>query len=208
MDFDDGELSLAQATENVFSDHIHIIGTTRNHQKPKGTKPPCDRFRVAIPFDKPIHNLYTYKHNLGLVADRYPVDRSMCDGADYFFPCQKIISIVSVGYKWNVLKPSPNPTLLKPEFPEIPSDKNKRSMPRWVFHFLVKGSMPKFYDSRNWAVYHSCLHLIERGYTDAEILELCDNCSYLIETKFNCKFSRERLKSAKKRISTRYANHI
>lgn len=92
LDFDDGEMTLKNAVENYFCDYQHIIGTTRNHQKPKGDKPACDRFRVVVPWEKPISSLVKYELNMSDRIDFYYADPSCKDAARFFWPCIKIIS--------------------------------------------------------------------------------------------------------------------
>ncbi len=90
LDFENPEVSLKDM-QNVFSDVPHIIGTTRNHQKYKGDILPCDRFRVLLPWERPITNLNEYEFNLLRVIKRYGADENCSDGARIFLQCEEII---------------------------------------------------------------------------------------------------------------------
>jgi len=93
LDFDDGEMTLDEAINNYFCDRIHIIGTTKSHQKPKKKASACDRFRVVIKLDKTIRDIRTFRHTMHLYTQKLPVDVQCKDGARFFFPCSNIVSI-------------------------------------------------------------------------------------------------------------------
>jgi hypothetical protein len=97
LDFDSGELSLADAVNN-FCDMQHIIGTTRSHQISKGGGPPVDRFRVVLRLEEPLTNLADYRETLRCLLYRYPADPAAKDGARFFFPCKEIVSVSDDGY--------------------------------------------------------------------------------------------------------------
>ena len=86
LDFDDGELPIENAVNNVFCDMVHLIGTTRSHT------PEAPRFRVCIPFERRITELDLYEGNLAFYSDKYGSDPSPTTGAYPFYPCQTIIS--------------------------------------------------------------------------------------------------------------------
>lgn len=107
FDNDDGVIvSMDSAVNNIFADMRHIIATTRNHQKWKGSKPPQDRYRVILQFSKPITTLRDYRYNLKHYVTHYESDSKPKDGARLFFPCSEIISI-NDGYLVDVLNPPP-----------------------------------------------------------------------------------------------------
>lgn len=103
LDFDEG-LTLQAAIENIFCDMRHIIGTTRSHQKPKGDRPACDRFRVILQFSECITDLRTYKWNINRCISHYESDMRAKGASRLFFPCQEIVS-VGDGYLLDVEKP-------------------------------------------------------------------------------------------------------
>jgi hypothetical protein len=96
FDFDDPDMSLEEAKRS-FCDSVHIIGTTRNHQREKNSVV-CDRFRVATPFALPITDLRTFRYTMHKYMHVYPVDDSCKDGGRLFFPCKEIVSIEPEGF--------------------------------------------------------------------------------------------------------------
>lgn len=89
LDFDAPQFTLDAAINEVFCDYKCIIGETRSHRKMKGGIN-CDRFRVVIPFDKPITNLRTYRYNMHRAFERFEyADKSCKDGARFYYPCTR-----------------------------------------------------------------------------------------------------------------------
>lgn len=105
LDFDDGETSIEQAVENIFCDYIHIIGTTKSHRVAKDNNPPCDRFRVIIPFERVVKNIVQYKDQIDAASSRYTNDQKCNDGARFFNQCREIVSINKEGFVWEIEKP-------------------------------------------------------------------------------------------------------
>lgn len=100
LDFDDGEMSLAQAVDNYFCDMRHIIGTTKSHQKEKDGVV-CDRFRVVLQLERPVLSSREYRWQMKCAVKKYPIDPQATDAARLFYPCEKIVS-VSDGELWEV----------------------------------------------------------------------------------------------------------
>lgn len=96
LDFDDPEMTLNEAIK-AFCDMVHVIGTTRNHQKEKKGIV-CDRFRVVLKFTTPIEDLRNYCYTMHKAMERYPVDKQPKDGARFFYPCREIVSVSNEGY--------------------------------------------------------------------------------------------------------------
>lgn len=96
LDFDSGEMSLAEAMK-LFCDTEHFIGTTKSHQKNKGGVV-CDRFRVAMRFETTITDVRVYRWNMHQILERYPCDKSCKDGARFFWPCQAVAHKEPEGY--------------------------------------------------------------------------------------------------------------
>lgn len=103
LDFDSGEMTLREAV-NTFQDCIHVIGTTKSHQKDKGGTT-CDRFRVAVPWVYRIVDKVTYQYNIATLTRKYPADTQCKDLARLFFPCPEIVSVSTEGYKFDVATP-------------------------------------------------------------------------------------------------------
>lgn len=126
LDFDDGELSLAQAQKS-YCDMRGIIGTTRNHQQVKdGVK--CDRFRVLLEFEEPILDLRTYRYNMAMILKGTSADKKCKDGARFFYPCKEIVSIMKDGYYHDVIDVVP------PEFENF-------DLPE-TYQYLPEGFIP------------------------------------------------------------------
>lgn len=90
----DGGLPLSEAVA-IFKPYKHIIGTSRNHQKQKGTKAPCDRYRVVLFFDTPVTSAATYKHTFTTFVSELGVSAAvdpLKDVARFFYPCVDIVS--------------------------------------------------------------------------------------------------------------------
>ncbi len=99
FDFDDGEMTLAQAVENVFCDMQHVIGITMSHQ----TEPEWrDKFRVMIPLERRVDDLALYRHQIALGMKKWPCDEKCKDGARFFYPCREIVSVNRDGYLWEL----------------------------------------------------------------------------------------------------------
>jgi hypothetical protein len=91
FDFDDGyPLEKCAA-------YLHEVGisayltTSKSHQKEKGDKPACDRYRVMIPFDKPIDFKFGqyqqfYKYICNLLGFETLYDAQTPDPTRMFFP--------------------------------------------------------------------------------------------------------------------------
>lgn len=90
LDFDEG-VTIKEIARK-FCDSWHIIGTTKSHQKWKGERPPCDRFRLLLKATRATKNLREYKHTMKSYVMNHQADRKCFDGARYFFPCDKIVS--------------------------------------------------------------------------------------------------------------------
>lgn len=163
LDFDDGEMTLAEA-KNIFCDCVHIIGTTKSHQKVKNNIV-CDRFRVLFVFAHPIEDLRLYRWNMHKYMRNYPCDKSCKDGARFFYPCQEIVSISSEGYKQDIFLNVPD-TFEKPKI--IPSCMiSSKTIPnRIINEFNRKYTM----NNRHSAIYRFACLLSPYDFTPSEIL--------------------------------------
>lgn len=138
MDFDDGQMTLDEAVK-TFTDCEHWIGTTRSHQKAKGDRAPCDRFRVAIPWVSRIDDLRTYKFNMIEMTKRYPVDPQCKDAARLFYPCVELVSVSFDGYRQPVLAPPHGFGKYDSSAAMAPG---VRSLPAHVMHWLKWPAKP------------------------------------------------------------------
>lgn len=72
--------------KNIFSRYTFIIATSRNHQKPKKTNPPADRFHFLFPMDEPFTDAFELQDILRAFIDRFSFcDKSVSDAARFFF---------------------------------------------------------------------------------------------------------------------------
>lgn len=92
LDFDDSEIPLENAVNNIFCDMVHLIGTTKSHA------PPSHCYRVCLPFEKRITDLSLYEGNVKFYADKYEADPKPTNGATPFYPCKEIISKKHTGF--------------------------------------------------------------------------------------------------------------
>jgi hypothetical protein len=159
LDFDSPEMTLAEALR-TFCDCAHIIGTTRNHQKEKHGIV-CDRFRVALRFAHPITDLRSYLYSLRSVVARYPADPAPKDGARFFFPCHKIVSIEPEGYVENVVTPPPIAVERRRRRLQVHRYERWGHMPPSVERFLKTGELVA--RGRNHSAYYAARTLAELG---------------------------------------------
>lgn len=90
LDVDDG-CTIAEATR-LFAPYSGFIGTSKNHQKQKGDKPPCDRFRIVLQLGGQIKSDADYKATWLEAQKICPaIDASCKDSARFFFPCVAIV---------------------------------------------------------------------------------------------------------------------
>lgn len=169
LDFDSPEMSLDQACR-IFCDTVHIVGTTRNHQKEKHGVT-CDRFRVMIRFSTSITALADYRHTMATVLERYPADPAPKDGARFFYPCTRIVSSASEGFTEPVLVAPTRDELAAAarHFNRQAQHRRYGTLPPWVKDFLVKGKLCKS-QGRSNSVYAVARAMAELGRPLEEVL--------------------------------------
>ncbi len=101
LDFENEDVPITRIHEQ-FKDHWHILGTTRNHQRPKKGVT-CDRFRLLLRWERPITDVLEYKKNVADMIDLFGADRQGSDGARMFRPCTEIVSWNSKGRDMEVV---------------------------------------------------------------------------------------------------------
>ena len=83
LDFDDG-LTIEEAKE-LFKDYMHIIATTKSHQKEKNNHV-CDRFRLILPLEKPLNTtIDEYKETMAFIILKYGNDKACKDIARFYY---------------------------------------------------------------------------------------------------------------------------
>jgi hypothetical protein len=165
LDFDEGP-SLA-SIEKTFCDSVHVIGTTKSHQKPKGHAPPCDRFRVWLRAEHTITNAGDYKETVRLLVRNYDADPACVGAAQLFWPCLAITSVAGEGYTQDVVRAKERPTTQnRPEY-------NGR-IPYWVKNWL-KGDFTLDHSKgrgRNWHVLKTAIWLTKNGWDENDIVRV------------------------------------
>lgn len=140
LDFDNKDeitMTLAEARDNVFCDMRHIIGTTKSHQKKKGSSPPVDRFRVILQLETPVFDLRTYKWTVSSYIERWGADKNASDGARLFYPCNDIVS-VSDGYLADVLTPPARYMNFDAKNAELAAFSKLGAVPLWLQRNLLQ----------------------------------------------------------------------
>lgn len=168
LDFDSPEMSLEQAVKS-FCDAVHIIGTTKSHQKVKNNLV-CDRFRVLLKMTSTVSNLADYRHTVATVVNRYPCDPNPKDGARFFWPCQDIVSVSGEGFTEDPLIAPPSLEESKC-FNDCYRFQRFGVMPSWLADFLAHGKLVRS-AGRNSSVYAAAIALSQLGIPQAEAVRL------------------------------------
>jgi hypothetical protein len=108
LDFDNDEegadiIPLDEAVNELFADYVHIIGTTKSHQKSKKGEAPRDRFRVMLRMSCGVTDIELYRYQLVCAMREWPCDAQCKDAARFFWPCREIVSTNADGLEWNVM---------------------------------------------------------------------------------------------------------
>lgn len=160
LDFEDPDYQLAEAVK-VFSDCIHVIGTTKSHRTDKlkiGRSIDC--FRVAIPWERPITDQRTYQYNMRHLAHLYPADEKATDVARLFYPCKEIVSVESEGFVLPVHEAPPE----RPREPVVTG-----VIPAWAAAKLACGIPSGRRNAMAYSIGKDCLRA---GFSEAEVLRL------------------------------------
>lgn len=104
LDFDGG-VSLNDIV-NRYCDQVHLIGTTRSHQRPKHGVVD-DRFRLCLLFEHRITDRRTYHYNVERRVFAEEADPQCIGASTYFYPCTEIVSTLKdvEAYRADVLTP-------------------------------------------------------------------------------------------------------
>jgi hypothetical protein len=104
IDVDDGEPM--QDAINRLQDTSHIIGTSKNHQKPKNGVI-ADRFHIAIPLQQRVDSVADFEATVGHWVKAYDGDETKINAASYFKPCTQIVSYLPIHrdlYRADIIK--------------------------------------------------------------------------------------------------------
>src|SRR3990167_57085 len=167
LDFDNG-IFLSDILEKV-NEKIHIVGTTKNHQKPKKKELPWDRFRVWLKLEKEIKNVVEYEECMKWNAKEWGCDKRATDGAKKFRPCKEIVSIKKDGELSKIDREEIK--IQKMDYRKFSAE--ERTMPKFISEFLQFGVTSG--DSRNLACFKCGLHLTRCGYSAEKIFDMIMN---------------------------------
>ncbi len=159
LDFDDGKLSLGNATDHFQEEGVRfLIGTTRSHGLEKGGSPAQDRFRVVLQMDAPVTHLGRYKQNMSRILRAYPADQACGDGARIYRPCKEVIAMADGELVPMLPYQEPAP---RAAFPMRLVGK----IPAWVSDVLSRDCPGQ----RNATVFRVSARLSAYGFSEAEI---------------------------------------
>jgi len=166
LDVDNG-LPIAEAVE-MFRDTVHLIGTTRNHQREKKGVV-ADRYRIIIPWERRITCRREFESSLAAIGKKIDADSSGYDAARIFWPCTSIVSKIDPGSDWELATvTAPEP---KREYePRINQHTGERMLSSNIINFLTRGLA--FGEGRNISVFITALELFASGQSEHEIIDL------------------------------------
>lgn len=156
LDFDDGPT--LREIEHTFQGQIHVIGTTKSHQKQKGSALPCDRFRVWLKLETTITNARDYEATARHYVYHYDADKACVDAARLFWPCQTITSVCWEGETADVV--------CAPEKTYAKAAGTYTGIPKWVKEWL-NGNAP----NRNKTVFKCAVWLARNGWGEDRIVD-------------------------------------
>lgn len=163
LDLDDGQVSLDDALVKLKSeDFAAIVHTTTSHLRVKNGQPPCDRFRIIIPFSRPITTLAMYEFNTKIWIKKFSADVACGSGASAFRPAMAGSTVL---YGANLVDPVNVP-------PIVPRKKspyaNSRQIPSWLeakLHFGTPGQ-------RHLGLFSVSATLSSFGFSEEETIDI------------------------------------
>lgn len=191
LDFDSG-MTLEEAGL-VFSDYAHIIGTSRSHQKPKDSKPACDRFRVILQLERPITNDDDYKATFNELIRNFPAaDRACSDASRFFYPCTGLHACSAAGKQISVITAPPRP--IKSSANTIDPE-HRGKLARATMEFISIGVKT----NRTQSAFKAAKDFQEQGFNQAEAEEALLKSPNVDEPGFSAKELLRIINSAYKR---------
>lgn len=149
-DVDEG-CSIEEFSEIFFVYEYYLI-TSRNHQKPKGKKPACDRFHVIFPRNTPYTDYETCNNDLLALVHQFPFfDKSGTDPTRFWYGNEDAKVIYNRGEQFN-----PEPYIEKRVVPDKVTYQNFSSYQfgdkrQVIFDSLQKAaSIGAFGDYSDW----------------------------------------------------------
>lgn len=156
LDFDDGQWDLAAAEKWIHSLHLAaIVGTTKSHQVEKNGQT-VDRFRIVVPWTRPIDDVRAHRQNMIKVLRTVPADKACVDGARSYRPFREIVGMhTGKTLAWDkYLAPKQRPVYIR------------SSIPEWIIDILTNGAAP---GQRNGACFRIAANLVKCALRDDEI---------------------------------------
>lgn len=166
---DDSKLSLEGAME-LYSRHIHLIGTTKSHNILKGNRV-SERYRIFILVERRIVSAKEYRFLCLREAARCGGDLLAANPSQQFMPLQRIVSYAEVGrklsYPEDLEKRHPWKTGFKPE------DKSRYSLKKEIPPYIQRwldGDVG--YGERNITSFKAACGLKKRNFSEDEVIEI------------------------------------
>lgn len=173
LDFDDGLWTVQDAATWAAAEALaFVLGTTRSHGKPKGSRPPCDRFRLVLRFDIPITDLETYRHNMRALVARCPADKACTDGARKYRPCREIVAW-GAGGSLPIARYTPPTVDYEAARRRLAMIRTTGAMPPWVYDGLAGIGVQE--GDRNGTCYRLARRMVSYGVPPSEIERLIVN---------------------------------
>lgn len=186
LDFDDG-LTKQDAIE-AFSDHPYLMGTTKSDglEKPSKsggvTRPACDRFRVVVPFSKPIWSRDVYEFNMLLLFQKYGGDKNGTTASMRWKPCREIFARKDDGIKIQVVEDIPVECTAAHKQKErkkyVDGHVKNKTMPSYVIDCLLGHVAP---GHRNGEIFRSAAFLFDAGKSADEVITMLSNITFFDE---------------------------
>lgn len=175
LDYDEG-LTKAEARE-VFKGYRYLLGPTKSDGIEKfsdsgRSKPACDRYRVVLPFARPIFDIEVFRYNMKLAANTFKTDVQAVDAARVWQPCASVETIVLEGVALDVVTEVPveeTQAFKSKNISNFLERKRKGSkLPPRTFNFLAGNIRP---GEINKELYVACCTLFTYGWTVAKVRE-------------------------------------
>ena len=166
----DGDLTIEDAKERIRENGFSaVIGTTRNHQRPKrvGNRSlkACDRFRIIFPLSETVVNDDDFKATWSKVVELFPESDPACkDAARFFWPCKEVVASfkgkkvqVCLSKSWSGLKTEPSS--------KISSSGTRGNLSKATLNFIARGAPVGQWHNR---FFKAATDLKEQGYSRTE----------------------------------------
>ena len=152
-----------------FCDCKLIIGTTKSHQISKNGKPPQDRFRVILQFDRRVTCRGEYQATMAAMMRLFDfLDDSCKDAGRQFFPCKQIVHVQGEG------ETIPISASTAPKTPRQAALERSlcatRNLPKHLVKFLETGVT--FGRGRHDSIFQSAKYLVLKGISIEQCIEI------------------------------------